>query len=316
MFNNLKLISVILFFLILIGNQEIQARQDLSPSNGQIVFSSDRDGNMEIYVMRPDGSHVRRLTFDDRSDQYPDWSPDGTKIAFSSYRNGPSDIYIINEDGTGLVNLTLDPSVGDRYPAWSPDGTKIAFSRYTGNGADVYTISADGTDLTRIIDGNNTMFNLYPTWSPDGNRILYVSAEHIVSSREFGAFRLMQVDLISNEQTELQAMSAYGVPDWSWANNTILVCSSFTLSGTVIQSMAADGTLLDVLTSSPTDGTRYDSFPSWSPDGTRFVFHSEFLSSTLDRSGSDFDVFVANSDGSGLVNLTPNNDADDMWPDW
>jgi Tol biopolymer transport system component len=55
-----------------------------SPDGEKIAFASNRDGNLEIYVMDADGSDVTRLTDDDADDIDPSWSPDGEKIAFVS----------------------------------------------------------------------------------------------------------------------------------------------------------------------------------------------------------------------------------------
>src|SRR3989449_7596169 len=54
---------------------------------GQIVFSSTRDGNYEIYVARANGSNPTRLTNHLGEDRLPAWSPDGTKNAFVSDRD-------------------------------------------------------------------------------------------------------------------------------------------------------------------------------------------------------------------------------------
>lgn len=49
--------------------------EDWSPDSKEIVFTSDRDGNMEIYVMNTDGTNKRRLTDDSATDSFPSWSP-------------------------------------------------------------------------------------------------------------------------------------------------------------------------------------------------------------------------------------------------
>ena len=66
-----------------------------SADGRKIAFTSDRDGNSEIYVMNADGSNVERLTHHDAYDFGPAWSPDGTKIAFSSWRDGNFEIYVV-----------------------------------------------------------------------------------------------------------------------------------------------------------------------------------------------------------------------------
>ena len=71
----------------------------LVPRRQQIVFTSDRTGVGQVYVMDADGSDVTQLTFDDAwKDQVPDWSPDGSKIAYAA--GDPGDILVMNADGT------------------------------------------------------------------------------------------------------------------------------------------------------------------------------------------------------------------------
>jgi len=92
----------------------------------KIAFSSNRDGNHELYTMDPDGTNLVRLTDNAGDDESPDWSPDGSRIAFVSFRESNVDIYAMDPDGTDLVRLTTHAQ-GDNNPAWSPDGSKIAF---------------------------------------------------------------------------------------------------------------------------------------------------------------------------------------------
>ena len=89
--------------------------------DGKIAFSSDRDGNGEIYVMDADGSNLTRLTNNPANDGFfgVAWSPDGTRIAFVSERDGNWEIYVMNADGSGLSRVTDNLAV-DQNPAWSP----------------------------------------------------------------------------------------------------------------------------------------------------------------------------------------------------
>ena len=83
----------------------------------KIAFSSNRDGNNEIYMVNADGSEPTRLTNNPTDDCCPVWLPDGTRIAFRSDRNGTMEIYIMNADGTRVTRLTDNPT-NDGSPAW------------------------------------------------------------------------------------------------------------------------------------------------------------------------------------------------------
>src|SRR5918992_1369409 len=108
-------------------------------SEQRISFSSTRDGNLEIYTMKSDGSDARRLTNDLAADHNADWSPDGTRLAFMGYRDGDYEIYIMNADGTGLRQLTHN-SAHDGFPRWSPDGLQIMFTSLRGGNFEVYVM--------------------------------------------------------------------------------------------------------------------------------------------------------------------------------
>ena len=71
----------------------------------------------DIYVMRADGTHVRRLTDSPGLDEGPVWSPDATKIAFSSDRHGQQEIYVMDADGSNPRRLTDNPA-RDESPDW------------------------------------------------------------------------------------------------------------------------------------------------------------------------------------------------------
>ena len=136
-----------------------------SPDGRRIAFSSERDGNSEIYVMNADGSGLTRITNNSDYDGVPAWSPDGRRIAFASRRDGNSEIYAMNADGSNQTRLT-NRSASDWYPSWSPDGRRIAFSSQAGgsDSREIYAVNVDGSGVTRIT--NNSDHDSYPSWGP------------------------------------------------------------------------------------------------------------------------------------------------------
>ncbi len=138
-----------------------------SPDGERLAFSSNRDGDYEIYVLHLETGDLRQITDDDGSDSHPAWSPDGRRIAFSSNRAGQSDIFLIDTDGGAPVQLTNSP-FGAYDPNWSPDGRRIAYVAASeaapyGN-LDIYVINADGTDIRRLT--TNPLGDVDPAWSP------------------------------------------------------------------------------------------------------------------------------------------------------
>lgn len=154
-----------------------------SPDGKRIVFTSNRDGNTNIYTMNIDGSNVVRLTNVQAEEQAPAWSPDGTKILFGSNRDGNTELYVMNADGSGQTRLTFNPTYDGGPARFSPDGKMIAFARSTGIiGPDfynfnIYTMNADGSDVKQLTTDKE--YDTGPIWSPDGHKIAFVSGrEH------------------------------------------------------------------------------------------------------------------------------------------
>ena len=145
-----------------------------------IVFTSDRDGDPEIYVMRADGSGVTRLTHSPGRDAHPYFSRDDRRIVFQSPRANGEDtnIYVMQADGSGVVQLTRRTGFAG-VPAFSPDNTLIAFQwRETSDFDDakkwrICVMHADGTDLHVITAGEAN--DQVPNWSPDGTRLMFYS---------------------------------------------------------------------------------------------------------------------------------------------
>jgi hypothetical protein len=134
--------------------------------DGEIAFQTFRDGNSELYTVRPDGSDLIRITNDPAADASPVFSPDGARIAFTTDRETPGnfEIWTMNGDGSGPSDLNA--ASGD-HASWSPDGSQITYAASSGQG--LWIMSVDGSDKYRVVDGSVGS----PDWSPDGSQIAF-----------------------------------------------------------------------------------------------------------------------------------------------
>ena len=86
-----------------------------SPNGEYIVFTSERDGNKEIYIIDPITKKSTNLTNNTDDDWNPRFYPDSQKIIFQSTRDGNWEIYMMNVDGNDQTNLTNHPSTDYSY---------------------------------------------------------------------------------------------------------------------------------------------------------------------------------------------------------
>jgi Tol biopolymer transport system component len=281
--------------LLLAGSvQERPARAALPGLNGLIAFTSNRDGNDEIYVMQPNGSGQTRLTTNTAGDQAPAWSPTGGQIAFASNREGGNwDVYVMNSDGTNQTRLTTSSGF-DFRPSWSPDGTKITFYSNRDGNLEVYVMDANGANQTNITNNPNAEY--WPQWSPLGNKISFITTRD-------GNVEVYSMNTDGSGQTNLSNNPLMPDQEAGWSPDGAKIAYHRRPTTGEIYSMNANGTGQTNLTNHAAD----DSLPAWSPDGSIIAFTSL-------RDGN-YEIYTMNDDGSGQTRVT-NNTFSDFGPDW
>lgn len=170
-----------------------------SPDGSRIAFAmkpagSTDENESEIYVMRPDGSALLRLTHAPGDDSHPHWSADGKRIFFNSARATPEltadwsrqwiDIYSMNASG-GDVRRHTDCRTVCTYPVPSPDGRSIAHRKVIdtpglqwnlepgGRNSEIFITAMDGSGSVNV--SNSGAYDGWPMWSPSGRWVVFVS---------------------------------------------------------------------------------------------------------------------------------------------
>jgi TolB protein len=138
-----------------------------SPDGQTIAFDSILRGGLiyAVFLMNPDGSHIRPVSPAWLEGQMPDWSPDGEKMIFSTRTLYPPNTVTrqiwamtTDADDAGLEQITFPGLSNDIGPVWSPQGDAIAFERDSADGStsSIYVKSLDGSGEQMVFQGART----------------------------------------------------------------------------------------------------------------------------------------------------------------
>ncbi len=186
------------------------AESTITRDGKHIVFTSTRNGDLDIFSMDADGSNVKQLTHELGYDGGPWWSDDGKKIVYRAehpqtpeqikdykalyarglIRPGNLELWVMNADGSGKHQVTHN-GAANFAPYWLPDGKRIVFSSNITNtkdpaGFDIYIVNEDGSGQERITYYPG--FDAFPMFSSDGKRLVWASNRNGTVEHETNIF--------------------------------------------------------------------------------------------------------------------------------
>jgi Tol biopolymer transport system component len=289
-------------------------RQTLRTREPPIVFTSNRDGNHEIYIMYADGSNQINLTNNPADDHSPAVSPDGKKIAFASNRTGNYQIFVMNIDGTQVTNLSRNSNQegGDPQSAgyldliyrkpllWTPDGKQLIFGT---SDKQFYIMDSDGSHRQYLRDFRAP----FPESSPDGQFIAFF--DDSVKSEHGNSPVLVVEKVDGSSKHQLTSPEAF-VWDFSWSSDSKQL--AYTLGAGIAISFADSSSSRVIWRDGPS------SAPTWSADGryVAFVFHPIRGKDARDEGLEHDGIYVVPTDGSAACDLTSSLKYDDSDPSW
>ena len=144
----------------------------------QEILKKDASYFMELYIMKADGSELRRLTDQPGYDGGPFFSQDGKKIVWRRFTKdgGSAEVHVMNVDGTGEKAITRLGAMS-WAPYFHPSGDYVIFATSVQGfrNFELYLVDAEGRgEPVRVTHSEG--FDGLPVFSPDGTRLSWSSS--------------------------------------------------------------------------------------------------------------------------------------------
>jgi TolB protein len=227
--------------------------------------------------------------------QFPRVSPDGSKLMYQARKADHSIELRVTEIGSNSTETICktDPGLPVTLlltAEWSPDGGAIVFDSKTSDNSRIFLMNANGGDVHALTNGELPDF--CPSFSSDGKEIFF--------ARDFyGKPKLYRMNLDGSDARPFNSKAGYEQSQVMSPDGKVMLYSADRLDG---RTMGLDIYATDPL--HPDDEhllmsrPMHDASAAFSPDGKRIVFTAQ--------SDDNSEIYVANSDGTGLFRLTRN----------
>jgi TolB protein len=185
------------------------AEATLSPDGKKMIYTSDKDGDIELYIMDLATGKEKRITNIKGYDGGAWFSPDGKKLIWRASRPkteaeikeydellaehlvAPTnmEVWVSDADGKNARQVTQFGQA-NWAPAFMPDSKRIIFASNheykRGFPFNLYTINGDGTNLQKI--SRDKGFDAFPMFSPNGKKIVFCSNRNNGGTRDTNVF--------------------------------------------------------------------------------------------------------------------------------
>lgn len=274
-------------------DEAVDSRPSRAPNDSNVVFQSNRDGNVELYYTDMIGSgEAIRLTKTNSNNTNPMYGPDARTIVYQSDRNGNFDLFTIDQVTGNEVQITSD-SADDANPFYSPDLKWLVFQSNRNNNWDIFALNIETGNEYQLT--NTPADEVFPSWSPNGKQISFLIDTD-------GATDLYIMDTNGENIKRITKDGKTNNPVWSPEGDRIAYQSERNGNLDIYSYDVKAGKEYHV-----TDYAGLDSGPTWDCGGDNLAF-------TSDRDG-DANVFQVYWQGGAAGNMTID-PATDKWSQW
>lgn len=237
------------------------------PLSERILFVSDPQGIPKLYVVRPDGKELKRVTAFRGPETEPALSAASGLIAYRGIEDVVVssgrlnwDLFTVDLKGKNRRRLTKGPS-DDHHPSWSPEGQRLVFSTNRWGANELALLRLEDLSVQRLTYDQTD--NTAPSWSPNGEQVAFVTHRN-----GYPELYLFDVEHHTFERLTQDEGIVDGSPTWSPDGKKL----AFGSEHGPRKRLAIKILDLETRTLTRLELPKNPAFPCFSPDGSELLF--------------------------------------------